>query len=397
MSKILAVNAGSSSLKFKLYEMPSETLVCSGMADRIGQPMGVFSLTIGQDKLAINVSIPNHQDAVALLLKYLIDKKAIQSFAEIEGVGHRIVQGGKYFFTSAIITADVINKVKEFIPLAPLHNGPNLMGIEAFEKILPTVKNVGVFDTAFHQTMAPQDYLYPIPYELYEKHDLRRYGFHGTSHKYLMTQVNLHHKAKKNPKTITLHLGSGASLTAIKDGKVVATSMGLTPLGGIMMGTRTGDIDPSVLHFAAIKTGQTHEAIYELFNKKSGLLGVSKLSSDSRDLEAADIQGNAQVKLANQLFVRRIADFIGQFHIRLGGVEVLVFSAGIGENSGFYRHLILEEVKAALGLVEDNAVNMATRGKVALITKPESKVAAYVIPTNEELMIVKDTYDIIKK
>lgn len=397
MSKILAVNAGSSSLKFKLYEMPSETLVCSGMADRIGQPMGVFSLTIGQDKLAINVSIPNHQDAVALLLKYLIDKKAIQSFAEIEGVGHRIVQGGKYFFTSAIITADVINKVKEFIPLAPLHNGPNLMGIEAFQKILPTVKNVGVFDTAFHQTMAPQDYLYPIPYELYEKHDLRRYGFHGTSHKYLMTQVNLHHKAKKNPKTITLHLGSGASLAAIKDGKVVATSMGLTPLGGIMMGTRTGDIDPSVLHFAALKTGQTHEAIYELFNKKSGLLGVSKLSSDSRDLEAADIQGNAQVKLANQLFVRRIADFIGQFHIRLGGVEVLVFSAGIGENSGFYRHLILEEVKAALGLVEDNAVNMATRGKVALITKPESKVAAYVIPTNEELMIVKDTYDIIKK
>jgi acetate kinase len=397
MSKILAVNAGSSSLKFKLYEMPSETLVCSGMADRIGQPMGVFSLTIGQDKLAINLSIPNHQDAVALLLKYLIDKKAIQSFAEIEGVGHRIVQGGKYFFTSAIITADVINKVKEFIPLAPLHNGPNLMGIEAFQKILPTVKNVGVFDTAFHQTMAPQDYLYPIPYELYEKHDLRRYGFHGTSHKYLMTQVNLHHKAKKNPKTITLHLGSGASLTAIKDGKVVATSMGLTPLGGIMMGTRTGDIDPSVLHFAALKTGQTHEAIYELFNKKSGLLGVSKLSSDSRDLEAADIQGNAQVKLANQLFVRRIADFIGQFHIRLGGVEVLVFSAGIGENSGFYRHLILEEVKAALGLVEDNAVNMATRGKVALITKPESKVAAYVIPTNEELMIVKDTYDIIKK
>jgi acetate kinase len=397
MSKILAVNAGSSSLKFKLYEMPSETLVCSGMADRIGQPMGVFSLTIGQDKLAINVSIPNHQDAVALLLKYLIDKKAIQSFAEIEGVGHRIVQGGKYFFTSAIITADVINKVKEFIPLAPLHNGPNLMGIEAFEKILPTVKNVGVFDTAFHQTMAPQDYLYPIPYELYEKHDLRRYGFHGTSHKYLMTQVNLYHKAKQNPKTITLHLGSGASLTAIKDGKVVATSMGLTPLGGIMMGTRTGDIDPSVLHFAALKTGQTHEAIYELFNKKSGLLGVSKLSSDSRDLEAADIQGNAQVKLANQLFVRRIADFIGQFHIRLGGVEVLVFSAGIGENSGFYRHLILEEVKAALGLIEDDAVNKATRGKVALITKSESRVAAYVIPTNEELMIVKDTYEIIKK
>ena len=397
MSKILAVNAGSSSLKFKLYDMPSETLICSGMADRIGQPIGAFSLAIGQDKIAIIETISNHQEAVALLLKYLIEKKAIQSFAEIDGVGHRIVQGGKYFFRSAIITKDVIKKVKELIPLAPLHNGPNIMGIEAFEKILPNVKNVGVFDTAFHQTMAPQDFLYPIPYELYEKHDLRRYGFHGTSHKYLMMQLNQHFKDKKNPKTITLHLGSGASLTAIQDGKVVATSMGLTPLGGIMMGTRTGDIDPSVLHFAALKTGQTHEAIYELFNKKSGLLGVSKLSSDSRDLEAADIQGNAQVKLANQLFVRRIADFIGQFHIRLGGVEVLVFSAGIGENSGFYRHLILEEVKAALGLVEDVEVNMATRGKFALITKSESKVVAFVIPTNEELMIVKDTYEIINK
>jgi len=397
MSKIIAVNAGSSSLKFKLYDMPSETLLCSGMADRISQSVGNFSLTIGQDKLSINIPIANHQEAVALLLKYLIEKKVIQSFAEIDGVGHRIVQGGKYFFQSAIITADVIEKVTEFIPLAPLHNGPNLMGIEAFQTILPTVKNVGVFDTAFHQTMAPQDFLFPIPYELYEKYDLRRYGFHGTSHKYLMLQVLQHYYAKNNPNIITIHLGSGASLAAIKDGKVVATSMGLTPLGGIMMGTRTGDIDPSVLHFVALKTGLSHEAVYNMFNKKSGLLGISKLSSDSRDLEAADIQGNAQAKLANQLFVRRIADFIGQYHVRLGGVDVLVFSAGIGENSGFYRHLILEEVKTALGIVEDFDVNKATRGKFGLITKPESKVTAMVIPTNEELMIVKDTYEIIKK
>jgi acetate kinase len=397
MSKIIAVNAGSSSLKFKLYDMPSETLLCSGMADRIGQSIGNFSLTIGQEKLSIHVPIATHQEGVALLLKYLIEKKVIQSFTEIDGIGHRIVQGGKYFFQSAIITDDVIAKVTEFIPLAPLHNGPNLMGIEAFKAILPNVKNVGVFDTAFHQTMAPQDFLFPIPYELYEKHDLRRYGFHGTSHKYLSLQVYQHYKVKNNPNIITIHLGSGASLAAIKDGKVVATSMGLTPLGGIMMGTRTGDIDPSVLHFAALKTGQTHEEIYDLFNKKSGLLGISKLSSDSRDLEAADIQGNTQVKLANQMFVRRIADYIGQYHVRLGGVDVLVFSAGIGENSGFYRHLILEEVKTALGIVEDVEVNMATRGKIGVITKSESKVAAMVIPTNEELMIVKDTYEIIKK
>ncbi len=396
MSKIIAVNAGSSSLKFKLYDMPSETLICSGMADRIGQVQGSFSLTIGQEKMSIDIPIPNHQSGVSLLLKYLIEKKVIQSFDEIKGVGHRVVQGGKYFFNSVIITPKVVEKIKEFIPLAPLHNGPNLSGIDAFQAILPHVKNVAVFDTAFHQTMAPQDYLFPIPYELYEKHDLRRYGFHGTSHKYLMQQVHKHVTSIKNPKIITLHLGSGASLAAIKDGKVVATSMGLTPLGGIMMGTRTGDIDPSVLHFAALKTGQSHEAIYEMFNKKSGLLGMSKLSSDSRDLEAAHIQGNPQVQLANQLFVRRIADFIGQYVIRLGGVDVIVFSAGIGENSGFYRHLIIEEIREALAMVEDEKLNMSIRGKVAVITKPESRVMGIVIPTNEELMIVKDTYEIIK-
>jgi len=396
MSKIIAVNAGSSSLKFKLYDMPSETLICSGMADRIGQVQGSFSLTIGQEKMSIDIPIPNHQSGVSLLLKYLIEKKVIQSFDEIKGVGHRVVQGGKYFFNSVIITPKVVEKIKEFIPLAPLHNGPNLSGIDAFQAILPHVKNVAVFDTAFHQTMAPQDYLFPIPYELFEKHDLRRYGFHGTSHKYLMQHVHKHVTSIKNPKIITLHLGSGASLAAIKDGKVVATSMGLTPLGGIMMGTRTGDIDPSVLHFAALKTGQSHEAIYEMFNKKSGLLGMSKLSSDSRDLEAAHIQGNPQVQLANQLFVRRIADFIGQYVIRLGGVDVIVFSAGIGENSGFYRHLIIEEIREALAMVEDEKLNMSIRGKVAVITKPESRVMGIVIPTNEELMIVKDTYEIIK-
>jgi len=192
MSKIIAVNAGSSSLKFKLYDMPSETLICSGMADRIGQVQGNFSLTIGQEKMSIDTPIPNYQSGVTLLLKYLIDKKVIQSFDEIKGVGHRVVQGGKYFFNSVIITPKVVDKIKEFIPLAPLHNGPNLSGIDAFQAILPHVKNVAVFDTAFHQTMAPQDFLFPIPYELYEKHDLRRYGFHGTSHKYLMQQVHCH-------------------------------------------------------------------------------------------------------------------------------------------------------------------------------------------------------------
>lgn len=397
MNKYIAVNAGSSSLKFKLYDMPSETMICSGMADRIGQVKGTFQLTIGQEKFSIDTPIANHQSGVSLLLKYLIEKKVIASFDEIKGVGHRVVQGGKYFFKSVIITPEVIEKIREYIPLAPLHNGPNLSGIEAFQAILPKVKNVAVFDTAFHQTMEAQDYLFPIPYELFEKYDLRRYGFHGTSHKFLMQEVYKNLTSIKNPRIITLHLGSGASLTAIKNGKVVATSMGLTPLGGIMMGTRTGDIDPSVLHFAAVKTGLSHEAVYEMFNKKSGFLGMSKLSSDSRDLEAAHLEGNAQVQLTNQLFVRRIADFIGQYVIRLGGVDVLVFSAGIGENSGFYRHLIIEEIKEALGIVEDETINKATRGKVAIITKPNSRVVGMVIPTNEELMIVKDTYEIIKQ
>lgn len=397
MNKFIAVNAGSSSLKFKLYDMPSETMICSGMADRIGQVKGTFQLTIGQEKFSIDTPIANHQSGVSLLLKYLIEKKVIASFDEIKGVGHRVVQGGKYFFKSVIITPEVIEKIREYIPLAPLHNGPNLSGIEAFQAILPEVKNVAVFDTAFHQTMEAQDYLFPIPYELFEKYDLRRYGFHGTSHKFLMQEVYKNLTSIKNPRIITLHLGSGASLAAIKNGKVVATSMGLTPLGGIMMGTRTGDIDPSVLHFASVKTGLSHEAVYEMFNKKSGFLGMSKLSSDSRDLEAAHLEGNAQVQLTNQLFVRRIADFIGQYVIRLGGVDVLVFSAGIGENSGFYRHLIFEEIKEALGIVEDETVNKVTRGKVAIITKPNSRVVGMVIPTNEELMIVKDTYEIIKQ
>jgi acetate kinase len=232
MGKIVAVNAGSSSLKFKLYDMPEARLVCEGMADRIGHQDGIFNLTIGEDKFRLITPMPDHQTGVALILKYLIDKQVIHSYDEIEAIGHRIVQGGKYFFDSALITPDVVKKVEAFIPLAPLHNRPNLIGYEAFKKVLPNIPHVAVFDTAFHQTMAPQDFLFPIPYELYETHDIRRYGFHGTSHKYLMLQVKEHYTLKANPNIITLHLGSGASLAAIKNQQVVATSMGLTPGGG---------------------------------------------------------------------------------------------------------------------------------------------------------------------
>jgi acetate kinase len=393
--KIIAVNAGSSSLKFKLYQMPEEILICSGMADRIGYDNGTFSLEIGTEKFKFTTPMPSHATGVELLLKYLIDLKVIDSFDEISAVGHRVVQGGKYFKSSVIIDEEVVRKIEEFIPLAPLHNRPNLTGYQAFQSILPTTKNVAVFDTAFHQTMAPQDFLFPIPYEMYTKHDIRRYGFHGTSHKFLALEAQKHFQLKKNPNIITLHIGSGASLAAIQDGKVVATSMGLTPLGGIMMGTRTGDIDPSVMHFTALKTGKSHDEVYQLFNKESGLLGVSGLSNDSRDLEKAHLEGHPQAIIANQLFVRRIADFIGQYHIRLGGTDLLVFSAGIGENSGFYRQLIINEVKDAMKIDLDEAINTPLRGKLALITKSTSQVHAMVIPTNEELMIVRDTFELI--
>jgi acetate kinase len=389
----IAVNAGSSSLKFKLYSMPDETLICSGMADRIGQKMGAFSLKVGDKKFEVEQPIPNHEDGVSLLLKNLIDQHVIDSFEDIAGVGHRVVQGGKYFDRSVLFTPDVEAKIESLIPLAPLHNFPNLQGYRAFSTVLPSIPHIAVFDTAFHQTMAPQDYLFPIPYDLSTTHDLRRYGFHGTSHLYLVQELK---KLSTLPsqKVITLHIGSGASLAAIENQKVVATSMGLTPLGGIMMGTRTGDIDPSVLHFAALKLNKSHEDIYSLFNKQSGLLGVSGLTSDSRDLEAAHLAGHERARLANTLFVRRIADFIGQYYVRLKGANALIFTAGIGENSGFYRQLILEEVKDALGIVYDEKLNASTRGKVAKLSLPSSALEVWVIPTNEEIMIIRDTYSL---
>jgi acetate kinase len=391
MGKIIAVNAGSSSLKFKIFEMPEEKMICSGIADRIGHENGIFEVKFQGQKYRITLPLLDHSAAVAVLVKSLIEQKVIASYDEITAVGHRIVQGGKYYSTSIILTPEVEKIIESLIPLAPLHNKPNLLGYQAFKKVLPNIKHIAVFDTAFHQTMEIQDFLFPIPYEYYEKYDLRRYGFHGTSHKYLNLEAHKLFPQKKHLRIVTAHLGSGCSIAAIKDGKVVATSMGLTPLGGIMMGTRTGDIDPSVLHFAALRDNKTPEQIYEIFNKKSGLLGISGLSNDTRDLEAAHLAGHEKAMLANQLFVRRIADFIGQYFVRLGGLDLIVFSAGVGENSGFYRQLILTEIEEALGLDYDHALNAKVRGVTTIISKPTSKIAIAVIPTDEELMIVRDT------
>jgi acetate kinase len=375
--------------------MPQETMVCSGIADRIGHENGIFEVKFKGQKYRITLPLLDHSAAVEVLVKSLLEQKVIDSYDEISAVGHRIVQGGKYYSSSTIMTPEVEKIIESLIPLAPLHNKPNLLGYQAFKKVLPSIKHVAVFDTAFHQTMELQDFLFPIPYEYYEKYDLRRYGFHGTSHKYLTLEAQKLFPKKKHLRIVTAHLGSGCSLAAIKDGKVVATSMGLTPLGGIMMGTRTGDIDPSVLHFAALRDKKTPEQMYEIFNKKSGLLGISGLSNDTRDLEDAHLKGHPKAMLANQLFVRRIADFIGQYFIRLGGIDVIVFSAGVGENSGFYRQLILTEIESALGLEYDRELNAKVRGVTTLVSTPNSPVAVAVIPTDEELMIVRDTHALI--
>ena len=394
--KVMAVNAGSSSLKFKLYDMPSETVICKGIADRIGHEDAIFKIESKNGKKELILPILDHAVGVQLLLDNLLSEGIIKSLDEIGGIGHRIVQGGAYFAGSAIFDQDTEDKIESLIKLAPLHNAAHLVGFRAFKKVLPNVGNVAVFDTAFHQTMEPVDYIYPVPYEYYTEYGIRRYGAHGTSHNYLALEAKKYYDKEKGNRVISCHLGSGASLCAILDGRCVATSMGLTPLGGIMMGTRTGDIDASVMAYACECTGKSVEEMYQIFNKKSGFLGVSGVSNDSRDILAAIEEGNERAKLANELFVRRILDFIGQYYVRLGGCDVLVFSAGIGENVGYYRQLICDQLEEPFGIKVDKEINLPLRGKEALISTADSKVKVVVIPTDEEVMIARDTVRLLK-
>ncbi len=393
----MAVNAGSSSLKFKLYEMPEETVICSGIAERIGHDDAIFTIKYNGEKDEQILPIKDHAVAVQILLDKLLEKKIIASYDEIKATGHRIVQGGKYFASSAVFDKDTEDKIESLIPLAPLHNAAHLVGFRAFKKVLPEVPAVAVFDTAFHQTMEAQDYVYPIPYEYTEKYDIRRYGAHGTSHQYLAQEAEKYLKDVNHPRLITCHIGSGASISAIKDGKCVATSMGLTPLGGIMMGTRTGDIDPSVMKYCCFCENKDAEEMFQIFNKKSGLLGVSGISNDSRDVIKAMNEGDERAKLAYQLLVRRIADFIGQYFVRLGGADLIVFSAGIGENSPETRELVCDAISEALGIIIDKELNNELRGKEGLISTEESKIKVAVIPTDEEIMIARDAYNMLLK
>ena len=388
----MAVNAGSSSLKFKLYEMPEEKVICSGNAERIGHEDAIFGIKYNGENDKKVLPILDHARAVELLVEALIEKGIIKSMDEIIALGHRIVQGGKYFSHSELFNKDTEDKIESLIPLAPLHNKAHLVGFRAFKKILPNVTNVAVFDTAFHQSMEEQDYVFPIPYEYTVKYDCRRYGAHGTSHQYLAEKGAQFLPGIKHPKIISCHIGSGASITAIKDGKCVATSMGLTPLGGIMMGTRTGDLDPSVMNYLCKCTGKSVEEMYQIFNKQSGLLGVSEVSNDSRDIAAACEAKNPKALLADKLFIRRVCDYIGQYFVRLGGADLIIFSAGIGENSPEFRQKVIDEIAPALGVEIDRELNKGLRGKEALLSTPTSKIKVALIPTDEEVMLARDAY-----
>ena len=390
MAKIIAVNAGSSSLKFQLFEMDNETVITSGVIERIGLEDSIFTIKYNGDKDVKTLSIPTHKEAVTLLLDTLIEKNIVASLDDIKGVGHRVVQGGSYFQGSAVIDDYVVEKIDELKQLAPLHNPAHLTGYYAFKEAIPNAGAVAVFDTAFHQTLEPRCYVYPIPYRFYEEHKIRKYGAHGTSHFYVSSRARDLLGNPEHSKIIVAHLGAGGSLSAVKDGKCINTSMGFTPLAGIMMGTRSGDLDASVVEYLVNTLNINMSEVIKILNKESGLLGISGVSSDFRDVQAAAEAGNERAKLAIQIFFRRVIAYIGRYFIALGGCDAIAFTAGIGENSAYARKEIISLVSEALGIVIDDDANENGKGE-RLITKPESKIKVFVIPTNEELVIARDT------
>ncbi|MCD4827077.1 MAG: acetate kinase [Acholeplasmataceae bacterium] len=384
--KILAVNAGSSSLKFQLLNMPEETEITSGLVERIGYDNAVFVIKVDGKKVQKEQTIMDHKVAVELVIKGLIENKIIDSLDEIKGVGHRVVQGGEIFKDSVVITDQVIKDIESLNDLAPLHNPANITGIKAFQAILPNVIQVAVFDTTFHQTMKEDAYLYAAPYEWYKKYGVRKYGFHGTSHQFVSQRAI---ELLDNPKAkiIVAHLGNGASLCAVDSGKSIDTSMGLTPLEGIPMGTRSGSIDPSVLMLISEKENRTYADVLNDLNKNSGYLGVSGISNDSRDIVDNMNEGHVRATLAYKIQIKRIADFIGSYYVYMGGLDAICFTAGIGENSSDVRRDVVEAVKV-LGVKLDLKEN-AKRGE-HLISTPDSKVKVFIIPTNEEVMIARE-------
>ncbi len=389
--KILVLNSGSSSLKYKLFDMAKEEVLFSGHVDGIGLERCTLKTRYKGMPDEKSVKATDHVDAIMMALRSLKTHGVIKDYSEIKAVGHRVVHGGEYYSKPMLINDAVIKRIKELIDLAPLHNPANLSGILACEKMLPKIPQVAVFDTAFHQTMTPENYLYPIPYDLYAKDKIRRYGFHGPSHKYVSEQA-AKLLGKKETRIITCHLGNGSSITAVKNGKSIVTSMGFTPLEGLMMGTRSGSIDPAIFFYLCQTKGLTPKEVDEILNKKSGLLGISDLTSDMRDLYKAAVRGNKRAKLAFDMFCSRIAFYIGGYAPALGGVDCIVFTAGIGENAWFVRKHVCEKL-SHLGLAIDSKANKKCS---AIISTPSSKVKVFVIPTNEELEMARETEGIIK-
>lgn len=392
--KILAVNAGSSSLKFTLIELPEREVVASGLFEKIGIDGSCYTIKYKGEKIKKEVELKDHSIAVEILMNELIDMGIISSLDEIEGVGHRLVHGGQEFTESVILTEEVLDRISKYNDLAPLHNPANIMGVRAFMKALPNTINVGVFDTAFHTTMEAAEYLYPVPYEWFEKYGVRKYGFHGTSHRFINKTISEYFN-RNDLKVISCHIGNGGSITAIDSGRVVDTTMGFTPLAGIMMGTRSGDVDASILDYLSKKTGETLEELTNDLNKKSGLLGISGVSSDSRDVEDAANNGNERAILAQEMYARKIANYIAMYNNLLGGADVITLTAGVGENSKTMRASIIEKI-ASLGVKLDAEKN-DFRGEFRLISTEDSKIPVYVVPTDEELMIALDTMELKKK
>jgi acetate kinase len=390
MTKIIAVNAGSSSLKFQLLEMPSEHVITGGIIERIGMKDSVFQIKLNGEKRVETLEIENHAVAVKLLLERLIDLKIIASFDEIGGVGHRIVHGGDVITESVVLDEQAVELIESIVDLGPLHLPANITGVKAFKEVLPNVKHVGVFDTAFHKTLSEEAYLYAVPYDWYERHAVRKYGFHGTSHQYVSQRTAaILGKKPEEVNVIVAHMGNGASLCAVKQGKSVDTTMGFTPLEGVPMGTRSGNIDPAIIEYMAMKKNKSMKEITSILNKQSGYLGVSGVSSDSRDVNDAADKGNHRARLAIDIQAKRIADYIASYFVYMGGADAIVFTAGIGENAPSTRANIVNRL-AALGVKIDPERNNC-RGVERLISTDDSKIKVFVVPTNEEVMIARDT------
>lgn len=389
--KILSVNAGSSSLKFTLFEMPEEKVLMSGVFERIGIGNSFYTIKLNGEKIRKEVELQNHSTAVGFLTKELLENNVVESLSEIKGVGHRVVQGADKFDKTVVINDIIQETITELSSLAPLHNPAAVVGIKAFREFMPEATHTAVFDTAFHQTMKEEAYMYALPYEWYTDYSVRKYGAHGTSHKYVSTRAN-EILGRTNTKIIVCHLGNGGSISAVVDGKCIDTSMGFTPNAGVIMGTRSGDIDASILPYVMQKANLTPEEIDKAINKQSGLLGISGISSDARDIEIGAEEGNKRCILAQNMFNRRVIEYIGRYYVLMKGCDAICFTAGIGENSAPTRKAIMEGLEV-LGIKVDEEANNV-RGEERLITTKDSKIPCYIIPTNEELMIARDTYEL---